>query len=203
MQQTTQADTAAGPAKSSGYLDAVSGQACFRALLPTYQAALAQATVPCTALVVACFRDDGALLMVRPAAPAAAAWDLPHGKLPLTANLTDYAEELLAHHTGVWPATLRLFGLIDWGPAAIQAGWGWTACLWGAVGAIGRLPPGTWGGRAFLPPGEAQARTVADCWGALRRQTLAAATAQFTAECDYWLVQSAGALQRQQRDDSL
>ena len=93
--------------------------------------------------------------------------------------------------------------MIDWGPAAAQAGWGWTACLGGPVGVIGRLPPGTWGGRAFVPPAEAPARTAADCWGALRRQTIVAAIAQFAAGCDYWLLQSGGALHGLAGDDSL
>ncbi|MDQ2809990.1 MAG: hypothetical protein M3Z04_24185 [Chloroflexota bacterium] len=203
-QPTAQARANSAGAGSFRYLEEVVGQAQFRPLAADQPIAWGRLTVPCTAVVVACFRDDGALLMVcPPAAPPATAWDLPHGKVPPAADPTDYAEELLAQRTGVWPVTLTPFGLIDWGPTALQAGWGWTACLGGPVGVIGRLPPGTWGGRAFVPPVEAPTRTAGDCWGALRRQTIAAAIAQFAGGCDYWLLQSGGALHALATDDSL
>ncbi len=201
-QQIASAQVHAGGGGSVRYPEQVVGQAQFRPLAAD-SIAWGQLAVPCTAVVVACFRDDGALLMVCPPGVAAAAWDLPHGKVPPAADPTDYAEELLAQRTGVWPVTLAPFGMVDWGPAAVQAGWGWTMCLWGSVGVIGRLPPGTWGGRAFVPPTEAPTRTAADCWSVLRRQTVAAAIAQFVGGCDYWLLQSGGALHTLVSDDSL
>ena len=104
-QQTAQARADTGVAESVRYLQEVVGQAQFRSLAAAEPVAWGQLAVPCTAVVVACFRDDGALLMVCPPG-APPAWDLPHGKVPPAANPADYAEELLAQRTGVWPVML-------------------------------------------------------------------------------------------------
>lgn len=194
----------AGVSSAFRYLEEVVEQAHFRAIAPAHLAALYHAPVPCTAVVVACFRDDGDLLLVRPV-DGSETWDLPHGLLPRGVDPGPYAAELLAALAGVrFAAVPTLFGLIDWGPAAIHAGWGWTACLWGTVGAIGGLPEGSWaGGREFLPPDAALARITADCWGDLRRHAVREAGMVFDSARDYWLMQWPGAWAVQETDNRL
>ncbi|HMA34013.1 MAG TPA: hypothetical protein VKY74_05975 [Chloroflexia bacterium] len=192
---------AAGPFR---YLEEVVAQARFRTVAPAHLTTLYKAPVPCTAVVIACFRGDGSLLMLR-AAGSDSAWDLPHGVLPKGQEPAPYATQLLAELGGVRAAApLRLFGMIDWGPAAIAAGWGWTACLIGDVGAIQALPGHPWvSGRAFVPLPEALRRAVPDLWYTLKRKTLEEASAVFDADRDFWLLQTLAALSLADRDDVL
>src|SRR6478609_7017816 len=85
----------AGVASAFLYLEEVVAQAHFRAVAPAHLVALYHAPVPCTAVVIACFRDDGDLLLVR-AAEDGQTWDLPHGLLPRGVEAGPYASELLA-----------------------------------------------------------------------------------------------------------
>jgi hypothetical protein len=179
-------------------------QAQFQVCTPRELPILARSPVPCTAVVIACFREDGNVLLLQPTTPGQA-WDLPHGPLPAGHNPITYSSALLTTLSGIAPAEpLYLFGIIDWGAAARASGWGWTACLFGQVGRMTRLPKSSWAcRRAFLPSAEALARTSPDSWQRLRRETLEQAVAVFESLRDFWLVASLDAVSRSDLDDLL
>ena len=160
--------------------------------------------MPCSAVVVACFRADGNLLLLQPGGPGAA-WDLPHGPLPRGREPAEYGAQLLATQSGVTVAApLYLFGILDWGGEATAAGWGWTACLFGLVGRVAALPRGSWAARrAFLPLDAAFNRNATDPWQRLRRETLEEAAAVFDSVRDYWLIESLDALALHDLEDVL
>jgi hypothetical protein len=103
---------------------------------------------------------------------------------------------LLTDLGGVTPAQLlQVFGLVDWGPAARAAGWGWTACLFGHAGAITPVPlPSAVSGRAFLPAAQIPATVPPDPWQRVRGAMLQAATECSAAARDFWLLQTLDAL---------
>jgi hypothetical protein len=182
-------------------LPAVAGaQAAFHRLSAWHLAALYEAPVPCTAVTVTCFRAERALLTWRRRRDQV--WDVLYYPLPPGADAAQYAAHLLADLGGVAPAQLlQVFGLIDWGPAARAAGWGWTACLVGHVGAITPLPlPSEVRGRVFLPAAEIPA-TAPDPWQRVRGAMLRAATECFAAAHDFWLLQTWDALIMYDLDD--
>jgi len=156
--------------------------------------------VPCTAVTVACFRADGALLTWRGRRDQV--WDVPYYALPPGADAAQYATHLLMDLGGVAPAfLLQVFGLVDWGPAARAAGGGWTACLFGHVGTITPLPlPSAVSGRAFLPVAQIPA-AAPDPWHRVRGVMLRAATDCFMATRDFWLLQTLDALIMYDLDD--
>jgi hypothetical protein len=113
---------------------------------------------------------------------------------------------LLADLGGVTPAQLlQVFGLIDWGPTARAAGWGWTACLFGQVGAISPLSrPSEVSSRAFLPAAQIPVAVApSDPWQRVRGAMLQAATEVFAAARDFWLLQTLDALIMYDLDDVL
>src|SRR5690348_12166569 len=113
--------------------------AAFHRLSARHLAALYEAPVPCPAVTIACFRADEALLTWRNRRDQV--WDVSYYALPPGAAVAQYATHLLTDLGAVAPAPLQqIFGLIDWGAAARAAGWGWTGCLFGHVGAITALP---------------------------------------------------------------
>lgn len=172
-------------------LGEVVAQAQFHLLTPQHRAALYRAAFSCTVVVVTCFRDDGAILMVQ-AASEDAPWDLPHGALPHGQDLSTAGAHLLIDLCGITAADPpRPFGVIDWGPAASAAGWGLTACLMGHLGMVKPLLKTSWAvRRAFFPLPEALLRAPPDPWQAVRRQTLQEAASVFDAARDYWLMQA-------------
>lgn len=194
-------DARAGP---TGPGERTDGQARFHRLTPDQARWLAAQPVPCTAVVVTCFREDGNILMLQPAGTAPP-WDLPHGVLPRGADAAGHAGRLLAHLAGVQVAgPLALFGMIDWGASAVAAGWGRTACFWGPVGRVAPLPPGSWAvRRTFLPLAQALHRAPPDIWRPLRGTTLAEAATVFDATRDFWLLQTLDALTRSDLDEVL
>jgi hypothetical protein len=162
--------------------------------------------VMCSALLVACFRADTCLLMLqRP--PPHDAWDLPHGAIPQPdtnlSKLTNLAAQLVHALSGVRLAALPVpYGYIDWGPRAAQAGWGWTACLYGEVGEVEPIPAGSWAQkRAFLHPHELLAQSPADAWAILRHRCIAAAFDAFDDSRDFWLIQPVESLNGVPPDD--
>ncbi len=181
------ASSAAAPFRRLGEVVA---QVQFHLLAPQHRVALHRAPFSCSVMVVACFREDGAILMVQ-AAGEDAPWDLPHGTLPPGQEPGPHAGRLLAELCGVTPAeTPRPFGVIDWGPAASAAGWGLTACLISHLGTVGPLLKTSWAARrAFFPLPEALLRAPPDPWQAVRRQTLQEANTVFDATRDYWFMQ--------------
>src|SRR4051794_14391883 len=169
----------------SRHLAQVVAQARFQAYSPQHLLAFANVPVPCTAVVIACFREDGNILVLQPQGETAP-WDLPHGSLPRGEEPAAYAGRLLEELAGITTGQpLSLYGVIDWGATATAAGWGWTACLFGSVGQVQPLPKTSWAAhRAFLPLDEAEARAPVDIWEHLRRETLEAAIAAFDANRD-------------------
>jgi hypothetical protein len=186
------------------HLAQVVDQARFQAYSPDQFLTFASLPVPCTAVVIACFREDSHILMLQPQGEAAP-WDLPHGALPHGEEPISYAGRLLCDLAGVTTAQpLSLYGAIDWGATATAGGWGWTACLFGGVAEIGTLPKTSWAARrAFLPLGEAQARSPGDLWVHLRQQTLESAAAAFDTTRDYWLLQTLDAISLNDLNDTL
>jgi hypothetical protein len=182
-------------------LGKVGAQAAFHRLAARHLAALYAAPVPCTAVTVACFREDGALLTWRRGRDQP--WDLPACALAPGADAAQYAAHVLTDLGGIAPAErLQVFGLVDWGPAARAAGWGWTACLFGQVGAVDPLPrPAQVSGRAFLPVARIPPGLPADPWPRLRGALLQAATELFAAARDFWLLQTLDALIMYDLDD--
>ena len=180
------------------------GQARFHSLTPDQARWLAAQPVPCTAVVVTCFREDGNILMLQPAGTAPP-WDLPHGVLPRGADAAGHAGRLLAYLAGVQVAEPpALFGMIDWGASAVAAGWGLTACFWGPVGRVAPLPSSSWAvRRTFLPLDQALHRAPPDTWRRLRGATLAAAATAFDAKRDFWLLQTLDAMTRSDLDELL
>lgn len=181
----------------------ISVQAAFYPLTARHLAALYAAPVRCAAVTITCFREDGALLTWRSRRDPL--WDVPYCVLPPGADPAHFATHLLANAAGVMPAQrLQVFGLLDWGPAARAAGWGWTACLFGNVGAVTPLPgPSEVSGRAFLPPGQIRAGAPPDPWQRVRRSMLQEATGLFVAARDFWLLQTWDALIMYDLDDVL
>ena len=146
------------------------------------------------AVLITCFRADGGVLMLRRAGPGRN-WDMPHGPIPsgrgTPARLGPLASDVLYELSGVRPAGRPvLYGMIDWGPTATRAGWGWTACLMAEVGSVDPLPPDSWAGsRAFLSPERVLDQLPADSWGMLRRDCLVFALTAFDETRDFWLLQ--------------
>jgi hypothetical protein len=182
-------------------LGKVGAQAAFHRLAARHLAALYAAPVPCTAVTVACFREDGALLTWRRGRDQP--WDLPACALAPGADAAQYAAHVLTDLGGSAPAErLQVFGLGDGGPAARAAGWGWTACLFGQVGAVDPLPrPAQVSGRAFLPVARIPPGLPADPWPRVRGALLQAATELFAAARDFWLLQTLDALIMYDLDD--
>jgi hypothetical protein len=182
-------------------LGKVGAQAAFHRLAARHLATLYAAPVPCTAVTVACFREDGALLTWRRGRDQP--WDLPACALAPGADAAQYAAHVLTDLGGIAPAErLQVFGLDEWGPAARAAGWGWTACLFGQVGAVDPLPrPAQVSGRAFLPVARIPPGLPADPWPRVRGALLQAATELFAAARDFWLLQTLDALIMYDLDD--
>ena len=150
--------------------------------------------VLCAALLVACFRADSCVLMLqRP--PPQSAWDLPHASIPQPdtnlSKLAQFAARTVYDLSGVRLATPPVpYGYIDWGPHATQAGWGWTACLYGEIGTLDALPPGSWAQqREFFNLPDLLAETPADAWASLRQRCIAAAFDAYDDSRDFWLLQ--------------
>lgn len=150
--------------------------------------------VMCSALLVACFRADSCLLMLqRP--PPHDTWDLPHGAIPQPdtslSKLTQLAAQLVYGLSGVRLAALPVpYGYIDWGPRAAQAGWGWTACLFGEIGAIDPIPASSWAHkRDFFNLPDLQVQDLDDAWTVLRQRCITAAFDAYDDSRDFWLLQ--------------
>ena len=159
---------------------------------------------PCAALLVACFRADGGLLMVQAAAPHEA-WDVPHGPLlpTFTSDPGAAAITLVARLCGVEMATRPLpYGYIQWETAAPDPHL--TACMLGEVGRVVPLPAQSWAARrAFLHPHDAIHRLPADGWSSLRRACLEAALSAAASARDFWLIQPLDAISRADLEDVL